>query len=298
MGETNHPTPVSESGPRPASETRVHWFDTQVRNRALVVLALVMLTPLALEAIDLPVRHLAFSVFGSAIGITLGSKAILVSALPALTCAGVDWLLRDHPDVRQGEVPFLFPFWIAPGFAALALALALTRIGSWPLWVAALILGVIGIGAITLSEWFTVSPATPGYSLSRLMLTVGVYATAFALFTLIYTTRERSIINATLVTGVAFCLTLDLVAPHIIGLKSALVQGLAVGVIMGQATWALNYWNISNWSAGVILLTMFYVMVGLAQQHFQDRLSRSVLFEFGGVAVIALVVAWQLSGVR
>lgn len=280
------------------SAVRIHWFDDQVRNRALVVLALITLTPLALEAIDLPIRRMVFSLFGSAIGVTLSGKAILVSALPAITCAGVDWLLRDHPDVRAGEIPFLFPFWIAPGFAALALALSLTHIASWPLWVLTLFLGVIGIGAITLSEWLTLSPATPGYALSRLLLTAGVYATAFALFTLIYTTRERSIINATLIAGVGFCLTLDLVAPHIIGLRTGLIQGAIVGILMGQATWALNYWNISNWSAGVILLTLFYVLVGLAQQHFQDRLSRTVLLEFGAVTAVALTIAWLLSGVR
>jgi hypothetical protein len=43
---------------------------------------------------------------------------------------------------------------------------------------------------------------------------------------------------------------------------------------------------------------VFYVCVGIAQQHFQERLTRSVLIEFGIVGAVALVVAWQLAGVR
>ena len=98
--------------------------------------------------------------------------------------------------------------------------------------------------------------------------------------------------------GVAFCLSIDLLAPHIIGLRSGMVQAGIIALLMAQATWALNYWNISNWSAGVLLLTFFYVLVGLAQQHFQDRLTRTVLVEFSVVVAIALFIAWQLAGVR
>jgi hypothetical protein len=268
------------------------------RNRVLVLVALIALTPVALEVVELPTRSASINFLGSALSITLSTDSLLLVLMPVLTCAGVDWVLRDHPDVRAGEIPYLFPFWIAPAFAALALSWLLTRIPSWPLWIAVLLLGVIAIATLVFAEYVGLSPYARGYAVARLALTGVSYGIAFALFTLIYSARERSVISATLTLLIAFGLSLDLMAPHIIGLSTAATFSLVVGLVVGEAMWALNYWNISNWSAGVLLLAVMYVMIGLAQQYFQDRLTRSVLVEFAVVAAIAVFIAWQLAGVR
>lgn len=269
-----------------------------VRERVLALAGLIALTPLALLVVELPTRSATLSFLGSPLSINLSTDSLLLILMPVLTCAGVDWVLRDHPDVRAGEVPYLFPFWIAPAFAALALSLLLTRIPTWPMWIVTLIIGVTMIATLVFAEYVSLSPSARGYAIARLALTGVSYAIAFALFTLIYSARERSIISATLTTLIAAGLALDLMAPHIIGLRTAAVFAGVIGLMVGQTTWALNYWNISNWSAGVLLLTVFYVLIGLAQQHFQDRLSRAVLIEFVVVALVALVVVWQLAGVR
>ncbi len=269
-----------------------------VRERVLTLAGLIALTPLALLVVELPARSATLSFLGSPLSINLSTDSLLLILIPVLTCAGVDWVLRDHPDVRAGEVPYLFPFWIAPAFAALALSLLLTRIPTWPLWIVILIIGVTMIATLVFAEYVSLSPNARGYAVARLALTGVSYAIAFALFTLIYSARERSIISATLTTLIAAGLALDLMAPHIIGLRTAALFAGVIGLMVGQTTWALNYWNISNWSAGVLLLTVFYVLIGLAQQYFQDRLSRAVLIEFVVVALVALVVVWQLAGVR
>ncbi len=271
---------------------------SSVRNRVLVLMAQVALTPVALEVVDLPTRSGTINFLGSALSISLSADSLLLVLMPVLTCAGVDWVLRDHPDVRGGEIPYLFPFWIAPGFAALTLAWLLTRIPTWSLWVTVLLVGLITIATLVFAEYVALSPYARGYAVARLMLTGVSYAIAFGLFTLIYSARERSVISATLSALVAFGLALDLMAPHIIGLGTAATFSLVVGLMVGEATWALNYWNLSNWSAGVLLLAVLYVMTGLAQQYVQDRLTRGVLIEFGVVAAIATFIAWQLANVH
>ncbi len=271
---------------------------TSVANRILVLVALLALTPVLLLVVELPSRNASLTFLGSPLSINLNADSLLILFLPVLTIAGVDWVLRDHPDVRAGEVPFLFPFWMAPGLTALALALLLTRLTSWPVWITALLIGVVVLGMLIVAEYYTITPNTPAYPIARLTVTGLSYLIAFSLFTLIYSTRERSVITATGTLLVALALALDLLAPHIIGLRQATLFAVIVGWLVGQATWALNYWNASNWSAGVVLLTVFYVSVGIAQQHFQDRLSRGVLIEFAVVTCIALIVAWQLAGVR
>lgn len=267
-------------------------------NRVLVLMALLALTPVLLLVVELPTRNLSLDFLGSALSIRLDTDTLLILFLPVIAIAGTDWVLREHPDVRAGEVPFLFPFWMAPGLAALALGLLMSRIPSWLLWIAALLIGVILIGILVQAEYITISPNAPSYAVARLTVTGLSYVIAFGLFTLIYSTRARSILSAGGIMFVSIALSLDLLAPHIIGLKPAALYSTIIGWLVGQATWALNYWNVSNWSAGVILMTMFYVTVGLAQQSFQGRLTRNVLIEFAVVTLIALVVAWQLAGVR
>jgi hypothetical protein len=270
----------------------------ETTNRILVFVALVALTPVLLLVVELPIRSASFNFLGTPLSIRLTTDSLLILFMPVLTAAGVDWVLRNHPSVRAGEVPFLFPFWMAPGLAALTLALLLTRITSWPLWVASLLIGVVVIAILVFAEYVTIDPNVSGYAAARLIVMAISYVIAFGLFTLIYSARERTIVSATSMMLVALALSLDLLAPHIIGLKQAGLFALIVAWLIGQATWALNYWNISNWSAGVLLLTLFYAAIGVAQQHFQDRLTRSVLLEFGIVSLFALIVVWQLAQVR
>jgi hypothetical protein len=63
-----------------------------------------------------------------------------------------------------------------------------------------------------------------------------------------------------------------------------------VGLVVGESSWAMNYWQISTWSAGIVLMLIFYVMTGLASQHLQGKLSRRVLVEFLIVSVVGLGV--------
>jgi hypothetical protein len=271
---------------------------SELRHRIAVLVALIALTPVALVLVELPQRTINLNLLGSALSIRLSTDSLLLTLLPVLVCAGVDWALRGHPDVQAGEVPYLFPYWIAPGLAALAMANLLTRISAWGPWIGVLLLGIFIITILIAAEYVSLSPNASGYAVARLALTGVSYVIAFALFTLIYSTRERSAVTATITFFVAAFLSLDLLAPHIIGLGRAGLYAFVIGLVVAETTWALNYWNVSNWSGGVLLMTVFYVLSGLAQQHFQDKLNRFVLIEFAVTAAVALVVVWQLAEIR
>jgi hypothetical protein len=65
--------------------------------------------------------------------------------------------------------------------------------------------------------------------------------------------------------------------------------------VLGQVTWALNYWLLPGLTGGLLLLLIFYLMVGIAQQGLQGRLTRRVLLEFGIFALIALILIGVVS---
>jgi hypothetical protein len=65
---------------------------------------------------------------------------------------------------------------------------------------------------------------------------------------------------------------------------------LIIGLVLGQVTWALNYWLLPGLTGGLLLLLIFYLLVGVAQQGLQDRLNRRVLLEFAIFGVVALLL--------
>ena len=46
-----------------------------------------------------------------------------------------------------------------------------------------------------------------------------------------------------------------------------MIYGAIVGLLLGQITWALNYWPLlPGLTGGLLLLLSFYLTVGIAQQ--------------------------------
>jgi hypothetical protein len=269
-----------------------------VANRIFTLLALVAIAPALLLVVDLPARIYTFNVLNAPVTFEVTNNTLLIALVPALTIAGVDWVLREHPLVHEGALRFLFPFWMAPGVAAIALSVLLTRTDNWSLWIATLVLGIVLIGTLIYAEFMAISTSAAGYANARLTVTALTYVIAFVLFTVIYAQRERSLIAATLTSAIAFTLAIELLEPHVTGLRRTFASSFVIAFLIGQATWALNYWNISNWSAGVLMVALFYVLIGITQQQVQRQLSRAVLIEYAVIACIALIVVLLLASSR
>jgi hypothetical protein len=268
-------------------------------NRILTLVALLALAPVLLLVVELPIRIASLNFLGSPLSITLSTDALLLVFLPTLTVAGADWILREHPEVQSGRIAFLFPFWVTPGLVALALAILLTRLTTWAGWLTALIGGAVAIGALLLAVYRSLAPEASLNSPARVVVTALGYLIAFVLFTLIYSTRERSAVTATATFLTSTALAVDLLAPRSLrDLRQAVPYALIAGWLTSQAIWALNYCNLSQWSAGVIMLAIFYTAVGIAQQYLLGRLTRGVLVEFAIVAAVALAIAWRLADIR
>jgi hypothetical protein len=68
---------------------------------------------------------------------------------------------------------------------------------------------------------------------------------------------------------------------------------LAIGLVLAEGNWAINYWRSNVFIAAVAQLLAFYALIGLAGQHLLDRINRRVLLEFGVVmAIVLLLLLW------
>jgi len=116
------------------------------------------------------------------------------------------------------------------------------------------------------------------------------YLLAFTLFAIIYHTRTRSLVTATLTLLATTLLALDLLSAADVRFRRVLLFASIVGLVVGESTWALNYWQISAWAGGLFLLLIFYIAVNVAHQYLLQRLSLSVLVEFIIVAIVVLAI--------
>ncbi len=259
-------------------------------NRLSVLVAVLLLGSVLLRFIELPEHVWELEPLGSPLEIHVTGTWLLVTLMVGLVCTGTNLILHDHPHLREHTGRPIYVSWILPGVLAGLLAYLLARAPTWPLWVGGLILVGVGISLAVSAEYTAVSPDSPGYPMARLGLNVLAYLLAFTLFAIIYNTRSRSLVTATLTLFTGTLLALDLLSVADVEFRRVLLFAGIVGLITGESTWALNYWQISAWAGGLFLLLIFYTAVNVAHQHLLERLSGSILAEFAIVAVVVLTI--------
>ncbi len=261
------------------------------RGRLSVLVALVVLTFSLLPLIQAPAAgSVATSFLGTPLRLEFTSSTIVLLLVTVLTCAGVDMLVRDHPLVRRGMVTRTFPYWIIPAVTVIVAAQLLNNIDSNGVWISGLFVTALMLWGVILAEYATIDPDGPFASRARLVLTGMAYILAVLFFGLIWNTRARSLISATFTFLAATALAFDLLyaaRPHV---GRVLLLSVAIGLVLAEGNWAINYWRSNVFIAAIAQLLAFYGLVGLTGQYLIDRVNRRVLIEF----VIVMAVAFFL----
>lgn len=260
------------------------------RDRLSVVLAVLILSSVLFRFIELPEYVLRLDVLGSPLAIHVTNSLVLVGLTIGLACTGTSLVLQDHPLLTGDSGRRIYVLSVLPGALAGLSAYLLSLAPTLGLWLGGLTVFGIALGLTISAENATVSSESSSYPAARLVLNMLAYLIAFLLFLLIYRTRTRSLVTATLTLVIAVLLSIDLLSVADVPLARVLPFAGIVGLVIGQSTWALNYWQMSAWTGGAILLLIFYAFVNVAHQHLLERLGPSVLIEFGVVAAGILLV--------
>jgi intracellular septation protein A len=144
--------------------------------------------------------------------------------------------------------------------------------------------------AAAVAEYASIDPDSPTAGRARLFLNALAYVLAVLLFGLVWNTRARSLISATVTLLAATSLAFDLLWATRAESGRVLLLSLAVGLVLAQSNWAINYWRTDVFTAAVSQLLVLYALVGLANQYLIDRLDRRVMIEFAVVMSIALIL--------
>ena len=295
---------VEKLGRRLAWRVMDHpWFSLDGRtarpvdtlwDRIGVAAALIVLGLGASLLLDLEPIRLESWMLGSPVSLTVTATTLMAGILAIVAATVAESVVRTHPILHQlptlTGVRVTWMFWALPAalvvIAALLLPLAPSRL------IQALALLMVGvIFALTLSLLHsTVERGRPGFRRARILLNVLTYGSALLLFLLVYQTRTRSLLSGTLVALTAILLAVELLRTHAQRPRHVFMYAAITGAILGQITWALNYWPLPGLTGGLILTLIFYLVVGLAQQGIQAGLTRRVLIEFAVFALFALIL--------
>jgi len=151
---------------------------------------------------------------------------------------------------------------------------------------------------VIVSQYRTVDPEDPRMRESRLALNVLAYALAAFFFVFVYGTRMRSAISATGVLMAGGLLSAEILRMPREGIGRTWVYAGVIGLVMGEATWVLNYCALDARAGGGLLLVVFYTLTGLAQQHLWGRLTRRVVVEYAvlGLGALGVVLVTVVGG--
>jgi hypothetical protein len=260
------------------------------RNRLSVLVAVLLLGSVLFRFIELPEHTWKLHPLGSPLEIHVTGTWLLTTLMVSLVCTGTNLILHDHPHLETYSGRPIYISWVLPGIMAGLSAYLLTQITTWSLWIGGLLVASVSISLVVSAEYTAISPQDPGYPMARLALNMLAYLLAFTLFAVIYHTHTRSLITATLMMLAAAVLGLDLLSVADVQFRRVALFAGIVALIIGESTWALNYWQISAWAGGLLLLLVFYLVTNVAHQYLLERLSISDLVEFAIVAIIVLVI--------
>lgn len=263
-------------------------------DRVSVTVGVILVGIVLLLVLQVPSQELVFTALGTPLAFRITGTQIVSLLLVGLSCAGTEAVMRTHPVVRHRIIHHTFPTWILPGLTTLALALFLPRSPSLFYWLVGLGIGGSVLAWLVLTHYRLLDRQAKPTAVTRVGRGLVAHLLALVFFTSIYQTRMRSLITATSITLIAGLISLSILSDEAEPLgKSALYSGL-IGLLLGETTWALNYWRANVLTVGVLLMLLFYVLVGITREHMRGELNRRVLVEFLGVAALGMWIVIQL----
>ncbi len=260
-------------------------------DRLSIVVSLVLLGLALTLLVRLPMRLVQMELFGSPVAIALSTRTVMGLMLSVLTAVGVEYVMRAHPDFGAAHgTSFSFPFWILPTLVTLA-ATQLTPVLlgiNLVAWGLGLAVSAIALSAVIVAEFRTISRNDALFTSARLFLNVVTYLSGLVLFSLIYGAKLRSALSASSVAFLAAILALSLLRGEREATRQSWSYAAICGLVLGEATWALNYWGVNGPAGGALLVLIFYFFTGLSQQRLLNRFGPPVLVEFSIVGAIGL----------
>jgi hypothetical protein len=219
--------------------------------------------------------------------------------------AAVVYRLFDNPPPRRstGEHPFepsinageLATNWILPSLVVLS---AITLLGVYQGTTSiafGAVITFLGLSFGVPARHMMMLSGDAGRERARVIFTMLVHGIAFLTLSMIYIHKARSLFSATAVLIVGVLLLIALSEGEDDVFTRRFVYALVGGLMLGQVTWGLNYWQATGWTGGAVLLVCFYLYGGVILTHLRRGVEVRDVIEYGAVSALAFgIVVYSL----
>lgn len=244
--------------------------------------------------VSLPGRGANILIGDRTIALPFAASNLLPILLALAAGAGTQAVIQAHPLYRQGRLRLLIRFWALPMAVTLIASLLLPRAPSILYW-AVLLIAMAGVLSIVLyALYFSLDWGGPGYRRARTTLNLVGYGVAMALF-LLLPADWPAFGRALTLGGVAMLLALELLRGTQASSSLVVLYAFVVGAVITQVSWGLLLTGLPAISASVLLLLLFYLLIGLTRQTLFGRINRRVALEYVTVGVLGVLLVLLLS---
>lgn len=233
------------------------------------------------------------AVYGAGLGLYLTvepTKPWILLVIVALVGLGTDGILRTHPRAQLRGPADTAPFLFVPVLLALASGLFLEEIVTGYRTVPAVVGASVLLAVALYGEYGALIAHGPSYALGRLVLNLVTYLAAFGFYAVVYAFDVDLVPGAAAVGLFSLLLAVEIFREAEADAYQALVFSAAIGVVVGEARWALYFIPLEGFLAALVLLLVFYLSTGLVQHHLTRDLNRTIAGEFAVVTAIGLAV--------
>lgn len=264
------------------------------RDRISIAVWGVMISMAATALVSLPGQGDSISLVGRTFHLPLPASTLAPLLVALLAGSGTESLVRAHPLSLQGKLRLTFRFWALPVAVSMIALVLLPRAPSELYWAAGLLSGALLLSTVLAALYFSLDYQSAGYRRARAFLNLVCYAIALMLFLLI-PDGWSEVGRALILGGVAALLALELLRGSLAKTSDILLYAFIIGLVVAQVAWALLLTGLSALSAGLLLLLLFYLLIGVAWQTLLDRLTRRVLLEFTAVGLVGVTLVLVLA---
>jgi hypothetical protein len=243
-------------------------------NRLSILAASVLLTYVLPRLLSAPGPLLNWNFFGLAIEIPLNLNLLTIVLSAALTAAGMEWILRSHPNF---ESEISLQHWILPALTAFALGIPLYNLPPGTAWWVSFFLGGTLLLLVFVAEYIALDVTDTRYTFAS----AGLIAVSFSLFLVLS--------SALAFAGARLVLLLLVILPAagLVSLRAIHLRtnrwewqwAIGIALVCAQVGAALHYWPLSPVQYGLGVLAPLYILTGIAINLGEELSLRRTLLE-------------------
>ncbi len=258
-------------------------------DRISIVAWVVTVTLAASALLSLPERGAAIAVGDVTFRLPLPASTLFPILLIVLVGSGTEAVVRAHPLADQGRLRLTVRFWALPVALTLIALMVQPLAPSVLYWVVGLLAFALILAGVLAILYFSLDVTAVGYRRARALLNLVCYAIALLLFLLI-PSHWSNLARSPVLGAISLLLALELLRGTQLGGRLVGMYAAIVALVVAEVAAVLPFLGVSALTGGLLLLLLFYLLVGLAWQSLMRRLDRRVGLEFALVGCVSLVL--------